>query len=684
MILKLTILKEVRFWVRIKIVQIDIWRGVEAQNKQIRDEEENINERNDKASQDQGGKVADSHTSDQIEEINEIKQKEERKSKLIESPLQEESKFVGHKFTSNYDTTSDNLDGSTVLIADWTPSQEEIEKEVPPSPMIDKKTKDKLKQLGQSLDSKQISQAIGNIDMRRLWKCFSKAICKHIEFSEGFLFLEDLKSVTNQIYAEHGIPEESINFSYGQGKELKISMQGKKIGKEEKEIMKKEGEVNKNLNFDQLAGIFENKNHEGKVFEYHEQQEELKGQNPQLDDKERDIEDNIDYSHEHLEEFMKSLSEHNQNQNFKQALGNEEEKLKDFGNSTLNPSQADVLITDFLQNVSNNEHVDTQTVDKGKMELLSKRDGSRILSIDQDKYTGRHTGATLSNSLAYSQSNASVVGMNQFNSVSLVSGNCNKRETNEDSKLEEIKIDSTHKHHLTEQIKWENEEDDLERDDEIIDVGSLVSKKEHNIESKTEREPIIKDHASYSDGMKIMNQDLNTNINPNLLDQSNLFESQEVLIDKENKDTFKDYIETQMFLFHFNFDFESDGMILDENGDIPSFPFLEYKPTEEEVYYYCKYVVLACKMEKEIPLMALVYIERFMTQTGMLLNHWNWRRVVLVVLLTASKVWDDDSLENIHFPQVMPDITLKEVNNLERIFLELIDYKLQIRGAGRQ
>lgn len=82
-------------------------------------------------------------------------------------------------------------------------------------------------------------------------------------------------------------------------------------------------------------------------------------------------------------------------------------------------------------------------------------------------------------------------------------------------------------------------------------------------------------------------------------------------------------------------------------------------------------------------MMALVYIERFMNQTGMLLNHWNWRRIVLIVLLIASKVWDDDSLENIHFPQVMPDITLKEVNNLEKIFLELIDYKLHIKGVGK-
>lgn len=124
-----------------------------------------------------------------------------------ESPVVTPSKFEPNRFTSAY-KNNDHLDGSTVVIADITPSQEEINRSVPPSPMLDKTTKEKLKLLGQSLDSKHINQAIGNIDIRRLLKWFSKAICKHIEFSEGFLFLEDLKFITKEIYKEHGIPEE--------------------------------------------------------------------------------------------------------------------------------------------------------------------------------------------------------------------------------------------------------------------------------------------------------------------------------------------------------------------------------------------------------------------------------------------------------------------------------------------
>lgn len=104
-------------------------------------------------------------------------------------------------------------------------------------------------------------------------------------------------------------------------------------------------------------------------------------------------------------------------------------------------------------------------------------------------------------------------------------------------------------------------------------------------------------------------------------------------------------------------------------------------PTLEEMYYYCKYVIISGRMEKEIPILCLVYLERFLTKTGVLMNHTNWKRLTLISLLLASKIWDDDSLENVHFPQVMPDVTLKEIANLEKVFLSLIDFDLMIRGS---
>ena len=86
-------------------------------------------------------------------------------------------------------------------------------------------------------------------------------------------------------------------------------------------------------------------------------------------------------------------------------------------------------------------------------------------------------------------------------------------------------------------------------------------------------------------------------------------------------------------------------------------------------------------MEKEIPILCLVYIERFLKKSGLLMNFSNWKRLTLISLILASKIWDDDSLENVHFPQVMSDISLKEITGLEKVFLQIIDFDLVIKGS---
>lgn len=70
-------------------------------------------------------------------------------------------------------------------------------------------------------------------------------------------------------------------------------------------------------------------------------------------------------------------------------------------------------------------------------------------------------------------------------------------------------------------------------------------------------------------------------------------------------------------------------------------------------------------MESEIPIISLIYIEKLLRKCGVLVNCHNWRRIVLTTLCIGSKIWDDDSLENIHFPKVMYDVTLKDISTLE-------------------
>lgn len=98
-----------------------------------------------------------------------------------------------------------------------------------------------------------------------------------------------------------------------------------------------------------------------------------------------------------------------------------------------------------------------------------------------------------------------------------------------------------------------------------------------------------------------------------------------------------------MRVFDQNYDFNKDELVGGESmylGD----------PAIEEIYYYCKYVIVSGRMEKEIPILCLIYIERFLTKSGLLMNFSNWKRLTLISLILASKIWDDDSLENVHFP----------------------------------
>ena len=128
------------------------------------------------------------------------------------------------------------------------------------------------------------------------------------------------------------------------------------------------------------------------------------------------------------------------------------------------------------------------------------------------------------------------------------------------------------------------------------------------------------------------------------------------------KEGIREALEFQMRIFDYNYDFETDQITGTESQlDATQIQ----NPSLEEIYYYCKYVLITGRMEKEIPILCLIYLERFTKKTGMLLNYSNWKRLTLITLILASKIWDDDSLENVHFPQVMQDLTLREISGLE-------------------
>jgi len=141
----------------------------------------------------------------------------------------------------------------------------------------------------------------------------------------------------------------------------------------------------------------------------------------------------------------------------------------------------------------------------------------------------------------------------------------------------------------------------------------------------------------------------------------------------------KKYVEEEMMKFNSNYDVSTQKFVpRDAKSPILTKNISEQSGNFAFIFESIKEWTNSSKMESEIPIMALVYIERLMKKTGVLVNIHNWSRIVMVTLCIASKIWDDESLENEHFAQVFKNVSLKEISVLEKSFLNLIEYEVMI------
>lgn len=67
------------------------------------------------------------------------------------------------------------------------------------SPLLTADEKNLAWNLGQSMDSKKVTSALGYLDLKQICYCLAKALNKHIEFSRGFYFLDDLKQTAMEM-----------------------------------------------------------------------------------------------------------------------------------------------------------------------------------------------------------------------------------------------------------------------------------------------------------------------------------------------------------------------------------------------------------------------------------------------------------------------------------------------------
>merc|ERR1719263_314997 len=104
-------------------------------------------------------------------------------------------------------------------------------------------------------------------------------------------------------------------------------------------------------------------------------------------------------------------------------------------------------------------------------------------------------------------------------------------------------------------------------------------------------------------------------------------------------------------------------------------------PTEDMIFHTIRSVFECARIPPECLIVSLVYMERLIAVSGVPILVTSWRPILLAALILAQKVWDDRSLHNIDFSVFCPMFTLKEINHLEKKFLELIDYDVSVNSS---
>ncbi|KAM9724600.1 cyclin-Y-like protein 1 isoform 2-T2 [Dama dama] len=109
--------------------------------------------------------------------------------------------------------------------------------------------------------------------------------------------------------------------------------------------------------------------------------------------------------------------------------------------------------------------------------------------------------------------------------------------------------------------------------------------------------------------------------------------------------------------------------------------YFQHDPEHKFIYRFVHTLFSAAQLTAECAVVTLVYLERLLTYAEIDVCPTNWKRIVLGAVLHASKVWDDQAVWNVDCCQIVKDMTVEDMNEMERHFLELLQFNINVPAS---